>query len=178
MKVYKISQVILLFVAFVVIKVEAQTIERLDRDRGPGGNVKVGQNVEEAFYTSHFEAQAEYLIFNPKYQTLKEFLGCPIKAVHYYHEAFMIEKIVVYVDARCDLLLRKKLYGLYGKPTRFANEKGVETSVWRAKSTELYAVFIPAAEFESTETPASLAGHITLTFTLSPDERAKIITSR
>jgi hypothetical protein len=113
-----------------------QMLKRLDEDRG-APTYKLQTDLTEAYYLGEALEERNYLVKKPGTE-LKEFLGGEVIGIRYYHKNFVLGQIVVFLKKDYDLVIKKKLLDMYGKPTRFSTQAGVESAAWITAQTSLH----------------------------------------
>jgi hypothetical protein len=135
MKKLKIVGLIVLLLQFFA-QAWGQMLKRLDEDRG-GPTYKLQTDLTEAYYLGQVVEEGNYLVKKAGTE-LNEFYGGQVIAIRYYHKNFVVGQIAVFIKKEYDLVVKKKLLDIYGKPTRFSTQAGVESAAWIAEQTSLH----------------------------------------
>lgn len=138
--------ILFLFVSVYGACLQAQTIVELDRDRGLE-TMMLNADVSTDFYLGKVVAKNKYLVRSNEADEIKEYQEAKVLGVRYFHKKFKIGEIVVFIDRRYDMILKKKLFERYGQPTEFdKDENGNETASWIGKDVSLHVNFHYQAE--------------------------------
>ncbi|MCS6905488.1 MAG: hypothetical protein RML72_11600 [Bacteroidia bacterium] len=115
---------------------KGQTLSRLDEDRGAPA-YRIETDLTEAYYLGEVVEERNYLVRKAG-KEVSRFLGGEVLAVRYFHKNFIVGQIVIFIKKEYDLVVKKKLLDMYGRPSRFSTQGGVESAAWIAPKTSLF----------------------------------------